>query len=289
MKKDILDKYATIVIPKSKTGYDEEKQKYVVYAAWKKNAEKYQYNNKGDSDNLCLWIPPPDCIVIEFEGSRKQNDEWIAATINNCIKYNFDYCKCEHYGKSAYIWIFNIDGLKTHEQRKALAEMLIPAGAKIDYSNLGRTLVPIIEAKHWKHSNVHGIVAGKNPLEHKNKLPEGLLCKEQTKTLCDDYNKINEIKSCMHDLSDDTINKILKSDFLVQRLLAGNIAGYNSPSEARMALYFALVGYGLSDSQVHLVCNKSVGLNYHEKPHLHDIELCKARSFCKNKRKIYGR
>lgn len=175
LPKQILDKYATIVIPKNKTMFDknlwnpktQSNGKWIVIAHW---TREYPYSVYGYTRNLVLWIPPKDCLVLEFEGSRQENDSWIFQTEQNCIKYGFDYCICDHEGTSAYLWIFNVEGMNTHEQRKALANLLIPEGSKIDYTNLGQTLVPIIEHKHWKHGHLHKIIKGKNPLEHKNSL-----------------------------------------------------------------------------------------------------------------------
>lgn len=113
--KDILDKYAHgVVIPKSNetiffNPYSE--RQWGVKAKWKTEAYKYQYSKLGFSENICLWIPPKDCLVIEFEGSRQQNEEWIKQTELNCQKYKMQYCVCDHGGKSPYIWIFNIRGL----------------------------------------------------------------------------------------------------------------------------------------------------------------------------------
>lgn len=278
----ILDKYASIVIPKNNQtiGYNPNlKRPYFVKAKWKTEAEKYQYSNLGCNVTLCLWVPPINSLVIEFEGTRGQNLLWIEQTEANCNKYGLQYCVCDHEGKSPYLWLFNIEGLNNHNQKKELAKLLIPKDARVDWTNLGSTLVPIIELKHWKHNREHKIIRGVSPLEQKNKLPgtiQHTAAKNKTFFLCDDY------------IHDTTIKKIISTDFKVQRLLVGNLDRYASPSEARLALYCCLVAYGLTDDQVYSVMGMSQGLNFYEKPWLQQKELDKARSYVTKKRLVYS-
>ena len=292
LAKEILERYATVVIPKNKDTIfhnPNSKRPWGVKARWLKDAGSYQYTRLGYSKSLCLWVPPVDCLVIEFESNRKQNEDWIKETEKNCLKNGLDYCVCDHEGKSPYVWAFNINGMKTHAQRKALSELLIPKGANIDLNNLGlRTLVPVIEHPHWKYGWVHKIVRGKNPVQHENSLPKSVyqisVYQESSLPLCDV--QLTQHKQNWKEVDKDMISKILSTDFRVQQLIAGNITRYKTPSHARMALYFCLVGYGLSDSAVYFIMSKSTGLNFQEKPHLHKMELEKARQKCCYNRQI---
>ena len=288
--KKILDKYAKdVVIPnlKSNIRYDLGAERpWKVTAKWKARRKDYLYSSVGFRDDLCLWVPPADSLTIEFEGSRTQNDEWISQTKNKAAELGMEFCIADHCGKSAYLWIFNVEGMSLHAQRKALAKLLIPAGAKIDLTNLGRTLVPTLCMKHWKHRDKHRIVEGVLPWLQKNEFPAAAvnLMKRESAVIhsssCDDINVVAP------DNEKVLIDKILKSDFLVQRLMSGNISAYPSPSEARMALLTCLAGYGLSGGAILFVMSQSVGLHYREKKHLQVSELEKARNICK-KRVLY--
>lgn len=282
--KHILDKYATTIIRKSKNNifFDHRKQKWGVKARWKSEPERYQYNPSKYSEDLCLWIPPPNWLVLEFESTPEENRRWIELTAYNIDVLGMDACICSHQGKSPYIWICNITGMETHYQKKQLAAMLVPQGSKLDYTNLGRTLVPVIGNLHWKYGTVHEIIVGINPCDQKNKLPP-LPEPKKNFSFCDVPKK--ELFKPQGS-NKDLISRILNTDFKVQKLLGGNLSGYNSPSEGRLALLNCLVAYGLNDSDIIFIMNQSHGLNWLEKPHLHKRELKLSRSYCKTKRRI---
>jgi len=258
-----------------------------VKAKWKTEADKYQYQKVGYSESLGLWIPPENWLVLEFEGTKEQNRQWVRETGKKCNELNLDYCICSHQkGKSPYIWVCDIEGIRTHEEKKSLARALVPRDANLDWTNVGRTLVPVIEHHHWKHKTIHQIIYGKNPLEQKNEYPRQLL--QPPKPSLSSSVTSSGVHSTLTHISSknnkEKIKEIISSDFLVQRLMAGNIKGYSTPSHARMALYFSLVGYGLSDSDIDFIMSHSRGLNYNEKPHLHNFELRKARERCSKER-----
>lgn len=277
--KNILDLYASTVIPKSGTYFNQNESKWRVFAPWQKESHRFQYKTLGYTPDLVLWIPPQNWLVIEFEGTQEENQAWIEDSARTCDKWlKLDYCICDHKGKSPYLWVCNIEGLTNHEQKKKLAEHIIPPFANVDTSNLGKTLVPIIEHPHWKHQNIHQIVQGIPPFLQKNKLPE------QLRKITPVTVKNSTIKP--NPSSKDKIRQILSTDGKVQKLIAGNLSGYPSPSEARMGLLFCLVGYGLSDTDIHFIMNQSSGLNYQKKAHLQARELERARLYCTRERRI---
>lgn len=278
--KEILDRFATIVIPKSEIAYyyKDCKKHYYPKASYQKYPQFYQY--KVYSPDLVLWVRPNNCIAIEFEGTPEENNKWIEDTEKKCIELGFDYCIGEHEnGKSPYVWLFNFEGVETHRERKAIGMLLVPKDSKIDWSNFADNhLVPVIEHSHWKHGTIHKIIRGKNPLEHKNKIPDNLTVKVERPN--------TKIPPVCDVLGDDFIKKILATDTKVQALLSGNISGYPSSSEARMSLIFCLVGYGLNDIQIKYVMGMSSGLNWEKKTYRNDFEINKARLYCRNKRRI---
>lgn len=180
--------------------------------------------------------------------------------------------------------------METINQKKLLAKLLIPKDAKIDWTNLGATLVPPIEMPHWKHNKIHAIVRGIHPLDQVNELPKE--CKLEFKDANNLRTSCPEVKhflpSVMVNSNDSKVNQILNTDFKVQHLLSGDLGKYASPSEARLALYCTLAAYGLTDDQVFSIMSMSNGLNYHEKAWLQVPELEKARKFVTKQRQVYG-
>lgn len=283
LAKEILDRWATNVVPKYFTGYSNYKKKFVVFQDWTK--QEFSYSLCGFSEDLVLWARPQDCLAIEFEGTKEQNDKWISQTEMNCRFHGFDYCICEHEkGKSKYVYCFNVEGMKSFTQRKTLAKMLVPKEAidlgKLDLSNFQeKHLVPIIDMPHWKHGTIHKIISGKNPLEHENVFPNDLEVVEPS-------NVVVPIPSCdVKVVNDLEMLRIIETDIQIKNLLNGITAGYPSPSEARMSLLVSLVYYNLTDSQIKEVMSLSRGLNWAEKPYLHESELLKARLYCSRRRK----
>lgn len=86
-----------------------------------------------------------------------------------------------------------------------------------------------------------------------------------------------------HSVSAD---EVMQHDFKVKRLLSGDIGGYPSPSEARMALLCCLAGYGLSDADIQYVMGQSSGLHWNKKKHLQSIEIRKAQSYATTTRRL---
>ena len=177
--KDILDRWATVVVPKE-----------AVYTDWRMNAgidrkKEIHYDKEGYKKDYVLWIAPKDCLRIEFEDTEENNLRYIMEIESSAKSLVLDYCITYHKGgKSPYFNIFNIKGMPLNEDNKAakllLVDMLLPASAKnqLDRTNLGWTLSPVIGHSHWKpkyKGAVHEIVSGKNPLEHENEYPAELL------------------------------------------------------------------------------------------------------------------
>lgn len=177
--KDILDRWATAVVPKEAI--------YVTQDNAGVNQDKcLHYGECGYREDLVLWIPPKDCIRIEFEDTPDHNHRYILELESVAKSLGFDYCITGHGGKSDYFNMFNIKGLPLNDDNKTakmlLIDMMVTGRAKdqLDRTNLGWTLSPIIGHEHWKpkyNGAIHKIIRGKNPLEHKNKFPKDLLAK----------------------------------------------------------------------------------------------------------------
>lgn len=177
MAKDILDKWATYVIRETAiyernevSGVDQSKGE--------------DYDPKKYKNNICLWIPPKDCIRIEFEDTPERNCRYIREIESAAKSLDLEYCITDHGGKSQYFNMFSIKGLPVNEDNKIAKDLFIdtvtPQSAKsqLDKTNLGWTLSPVIGHAHWKkkyNGAVHKIIRGKDPLEHKNEYPKELL------------------------------------------------------------------------------------------------------------------
>jgi len=176
--KEILDKWATVVLRKSAIHEQDS-----VSIPDGKQAEDYKPENY--NNDIVLWIPPKDCIRLEFEGEPDQNLRIIREMESAAKALNIDYCITEHQGrKSPYLNIFNLKGIPLNEDNKLakdlLIDLIIPQNAKglLDKTNLGWTWSPVIGHEHWKKKYggaIHAIVRGKNPLEHNNEYPKELL------------------------------------------------------------------------------------------------------------------
>lgn len=161
----------------------------------KRTEEREKYLFKGLTDNIVLIECPKDILAIEFEThnnktkeefrevSKDKVKEWISETIIKIKEKGFDYCLCDHGGTSPWIYICNLKNLVERFEKECkgrLAEELVPKEAFefIDLSNLGSTLIPIIERPHWKinkyNNSIHKIIDGKNPEIHNNELPSNI-------------------------------------------------------------------------------------------------------------------
>ncbi len=158
----------------------------------KRTAERDKYILNELTDDICLIEVPKDLVALEFEKEVKINDElktadekqrkkWIQETKENAQGHKLDWCIAGHGGTSDYLYICNIENLienKEHECKKEIAKLIVPKDAWefLDKSNLGNTLIPIINRPHWKikkyNGAIHKILEGKNPDKHKNKCPD---------------------------------------------------------------------------------------------------------------------
>lgn len=156
----------------------------------KRTEEREKYLFKGLTDEVVLIECPLDILALEFEThdtkkekvvDKKQIKEWIEKTKDKLKAHKLNYCVCDHGGTSPWIYVCNITGLiegREKDCKKEIAKLVIPTEAIdfVDRSNLGTTLIPIINRPHWKTSKyngtLHKIVDGINPNEHKNKIPD---------------------------------------------------------------------------------------------------------------------
>ena len=176
--KQILDRWATAVTPKEAIYIDGNNVAGV-------NQNKMQhYEERGYKGDEVLWIPPKDCIRLEFEGDKNKNHRYVLETESVLKSLEIDHCITGHGGKSDYVNIFNIKGMPFGEDNQnaklLFVDYILPAKAKdyLDRTNLGWTLSPVIGHQHWKpkyNGAVHKILRGKNPVDHNNKYPEELL------------------------------------------------------------------------------------------------------------------
>lgn len=209
--KEILDKFATIVVNKDAVFTNAN-------GSWGVDQNKaYNYTPDKYSEDIVLWNPPFNCLRFEFEDEPEVNRKIISAIEANAKSLGYDYCVTEHKGaKSPYFNMFDLPMADNADDWKSIKQLLIaqliPSNVigKLDRTNLGFTLSPVIGHSHWKpkyNGSIHEIVRGKHPLEHKNSEHKKL--KEFIKTITNSRKKIT-----------DTINKIEKqqkwvSDFLL--------------------------------------------------------------------------
>jgi len=186
------------------------------YAKRTKEREKYLFPGlkEDQSDKVVLIECPLDILTIEMEtevkkdnelktADREQLDKWLAEAEENAKQLNLDCCIVSHGGTSDYLYLCNLKGLvegNEKECKKQIAKKLLPEEAHIflDLSNLGKTLIPVLNRSHWKWRKnklrVHKIIRGKNPNEHKNNV-EGLfeVIKKEPTTIIKSSCEINEI------------------------------------------------------------------------------------------------
>ncbi len=129
--------------------------------------EKYKTrfkNEKDDEGNLILL------------STKEDRDKWVNEILENCKNLNLDACVADHTGTSKYAYLFNLKGLpegNEHGAKKILVEQIVPEEAQlfVDWTNIGKTLIPVIGRPHWKpkyKGAIHKVTAGKDPLEHEN-------------------------------------------------------------------------------------------------------------------------
>lgn len=161
-----------------------------------KEPDKYLFKGlKEDcSDNIILIECPKDVLAIEFEEhsttkdstslcSRENRNTWITQTYENAKNNNLECCVADHGGTSQWLYLFNLINLPLNnefEAKKEIAKKIIPADAIkfIDWSNFGKTLIPIINRPHWKpkyNGAIHQIVAGSPPQLHNNDISHLLI------------------------------------------------------------------------------------------------------------------
>lgn len=159
----------------------------------KRTEEREKYIFKELTDEVVLIECPSDMLAIEFETHDKKGEkqvtkeklkEWINQVVENAKSHNIDYCVCSHEGTSPYFYACNFSNFienKEKECKKKIAELIVPKEAYdfVDFSNLGNTLIPVIEKPHWKikkyNGAIHKIIEGNTPLKHKNKVPDIVL------------------------------------------------------------------------------------------------------------------
>jgi hypothetical protein len=178
--KSVLDKWATIVLKKEAVYIDSNGEA-------RPNQERNQhYEDTGYSEDIVLWIPPKDCLRLEFESTPEENRKWIAEVESSAKSLEYDYCITEHRNaKSPYFNMFNIRGIPLNEDNRLAKMMLIEqlcpnqkARDSVDKTNLGWTFSPVIEHPHWKpkyNGAIHAIVRGTHPIEHENDFPKKFL------------------------------------------------------------------------------------------------------------------
>lgn len=175
----ILDKWATYILRKN--------------AIWEKNGVSIVNQNKGEdyqpdryAEDIVLWIPPKNCIRLEFEHEDYNTNLRCIRECENAAKtLGFNYCISEHKGgKSPYFNMFNIKNIPVNEDnplaKNLLIDLILSDAVKegLDRSNLGWTFSPVIGHPHWKkkyNGAIHTIIRGINPLEHENEYPKELL------------------------------------------------------------------------------------------------------------------
>ena len=215
----IYNKYATKITCAFKSNVIvKDDGSITLNASRTKDREKFIFNGflEDDSDNICLIECPDDLIAIEFEENstnkmqkacsiKKFRDEWIEQTYKNCQELKLEACICDHGGTSRYLYIFNIKGLPDDnilECKKIITKKIVPHDAIlfIDWTNLGRTLIPVINRPHWKpkyNGAIHQIIQGVQPHMQNNDVSHILVDEaiHSKKHLISDNDLINEIKN----------------------------------------------------------------------------------------------
>lgn len=182
--KDILDRWATKIVRKKDCFINNK-------GSSEANDKGESYDPQNYSDDIVLWVAPPDCLRLEFEDTPKRNTKYIQQCEAAAKAKGIQYCITEHKGgKSQYFNAFNIKGMPVNEDnnqaKKLLANELLSQEAKqnLDTSNLGWTFSPVIGHSHWKqkyNGAEHKIIRGTHPLDQKNTYPKRLITKLKKK------------------------------------------------------------------------------------------------------------
>ena len=198
LEMQLYNKYKDkITIAYKKDIYIDQEGNYRCKAKRTKEREKYLFKGfKADgSDNIALIECAKDILAIEFEqhstgakqdkkSTKQQRDDWIRQTKKNAEQLGLDVCIASHGGTSDYGYLFNLIGLpegRENEAKKIIARAIIPEEAQLflDWSNLGKTLIPPINRQHWKTEKykgaIHAVIDGKDPREHKNNISKLIL------------------------------------------------------------------------------------------------------------------
>lgn len=202
---EIYNKYIGQITVAYKNDISQDKEgNYRCYAKRTKDRKKYLFKGfKEDlSDNIVLIECPKNVLAIEFEkdsmdkkekpmvSTKEERKDWIRQVRDKALEFGLDFCIADHGGTSEYIYMFNLIGLpegKELEAKKIIAQKLVPDRAQLflDRSNIGKTLIPIINRPHWKlkfyNGAIHKIIEGKNPTEHKNDVSKLIIEQVQPK------------------------------------------------------------------------------------------------------------
>ena len=171
-----------------------------------KERERYLFQGFDKGRDPVLIECPSDVLVLEFEGERSVNKAMIRVIELNLKRLKLDFCIVDHKGTSPYIYVWNLKGLPEGyeaEAKKHIARKLIP---QLDFSNLGKTLIPVIGLPHWKqkyNGTVHKIIRGKDPTRHENSVDKLLedFVKPALKKIVEEDPECRDIKSSIR-LSD---------------------------------------------------------------------------------------
>lgn len=169
--------------------YKDDTGAYRINAKRTQEKDKYLFMGfkEDGSDNISLIECPIDVLAIEFEAestekksisisTREDRDNFIEESKKKCTELKLDYCIADHGGTSKYLYLFNLKGLLINYERESkilLAKKIVSEEAQrfLDWSNLSKTLIPIIGRPHWKpkyNGAIHKIIDGKFPQEHDN-------------------------------------------------------------------------------------------------------------------------
>lgn len=210
--KDILNRFVTKVVKDDAVYPSSEEGKWGV-----DQTKAIDYTGDNYSEDMVLMYTPINWLRLEFEDTPEQNRNIISIIEAQAKSIGYDYCVTEHKGaKSPY---FNMCDLPHPDDaddwklfKNQIISQIVPDKflAKLDRTNLGMTLSPIIGHPHWKpkyHKAKHEIVRGINPCEHKNK---------ENQILKDILKKINASKKKVHkEISDIKGNCRWVEDFLL--------------------------------------------------------------------------
>ena len=173
LAKKILDKFVIKVVGKEAVYSTMEEGKWGV-----DQHKAIDYTGDNYSENFVLMYTPFNCLRIEFEDTPDLNRRYISVVEATAKAIGYDYCVTEHKGaKSPYFNMFNLpapdDAQDWKNFKTLIVNQLMPdqLKTKLDRTNLGFTLSPIIGHPHWKpkyNGAKHEIVRGLNPLNHEN-------------------------------------------------------------------------------------------------------------------------